>query len=870
MRNIVLLLCIAFWSTLSAYDMPSGGNLSTSIYNSVNIITGEYCNNDAAKQYPQIEYYELGDNDVGDITISIDNPEDLRIGKVKLLLAPIGENSSPMIMNRFFYFDEHTDVYNALDHRTTFFHSNQQQISAIEYYNEAKQLHHVERFFWNHSFESPKLTSHAYEDGEGTVVLCQTIKYNSNGQIIQESLYGNLTGKNNAPILLEDTGFPFENGIEVYQTHYTYSEEAPYPLIMIHEDNGNTTQYVFDSDNHKLLTKLVSDISKVRIRHLFSYDENGRIVKTTIDDGSSKDPNNLSDVTEQYITINFYQNDPECILPKMTEEWHRDLAKDTEILTKQTQFQYSGNNIIQQIVNDYRNDSVEEFHYTYDEENRQIASEDSSGNVSEYAYDMHGNKISVRQTSAEGNINAFNYTYDCANRLVRSEEFDNEGKTIATSYQYDVLGNQIAVEDTFGNVTSCSYDAFSLVSITYPTMTNDQNQSINLSETRRYDIFNRVTSVTDAQKNTTQTTYNVRGKPTHIHYSNGTDEKFEYNLDGSLAVAKAKDGSTSKFKYDYLARITDMESCNASGTITNHTQNCYKGFHFLPKDKEASDKPLENGSSTTVLDALYGVYKQFAYITSKLTTFLKNYSYEKAIQPEVDQVALDVFGKTYLAMSGYYADAPDAGIYGNREFGNHVRVTAINGILNLRNNCINTVKALSDTHGGINIHYVFNPTEGWASDMFKATLAKFGYVSPQVKLLAETWRKLIEEMGGVNGGGIIVHYAHSIGGTNTVLAKAFLSPEEQKMIHVVSVGSASMIPNEGFASAINYISRRDFVACVSLLLSVFHPSPEGDTHVSIVGSHLDGWPVIDHLLTGETYLRAIEVLGKKFIDQHGP
>lgn len=347
--------------------------------------------------------------------------------------------------------------------------------------------------------------------------------------------------------------------------------------------------------------------------------------------------------------------------------------------------------------------------------------------------------------------------------------------------------------------------------------------------------------------------YNSFNYKTNYYYSDNLINKIEYY-----------DEENKLDHIELFLRNAEMnphdQKKNGIGSVTLHT-DC--------QEKIASNK--NESYSSLFMEAVETIVTKFNTISDQLSHYLKKYSFEESIKPEAEAFALDTFGQTYLAMSGYYVDETDAGIFGKGEFNSNVRITAINGILNLRHDCISTIAKLSDAHGGINIHYVFHPTGGWGSDMFNAALAKMSYISPQVKLLAKTWRELIQEMGGTENGGEIIHYAHSIGGTHTDLAKSLLTPEEKKMIHVITVGSASMITNTGFGSVVNYVSRRDGVGGISYILSLFQsPASNEASQVMIVGSHFEGWPLIDHLVTGETYLKVMNLLGEKFVGRHGP
>lgn len=286
------------------------------------------------------------------------------------------------------------------------------------------------------------------------------------------------------------------------------------------------------------------------------------------------------------------------------------------------------------------------------------------------------------------------------------------------------------------------------------------------------------------------------------------------------------------------------------------------------------------GSNPVTNIDLYGSFSQtvswvsaYSYWDSFLTSagnvfssadqFVKDYlSYESYIEPTIDEWASTIFGEAMLVIMGYWNDDLDVGIYGKGEMSDNVRVTVINGILNIRTWAENNARLLSKTHGDINVHYIFRPTRGWTQDLVKGTFVKFGYPSEEARLLARTWKQLIQEIGGVNSGGIIVHYAHSIGGADTSIARQFLTPEEQKMIRVISLGSPMIIPHGGFHSVINYMSLRDGIffldplAHLSTLFSHDHNIIYLDTYWGI--------PIIDHLMNRGSYKTLLETLGQEF------
>lgn len=204
-------------------------------------------------------------------------------------------------------------------------------------------------------------------------------------------------------------------------------------------------------------------------------------------------------------------------------------------------------------------------------------------------------------------------------------------------------------------------------------------------------------------------------------------------------------------------------------------------------------------------------------------------------------------GDTLFNISGYYREQPFSGVYGHGEMYDKKRITFINGILNNRDFMLENLQMISSAHGGCNVHFTYRATSGWVKDFLTSTLIKLGYVSSDARSLARLWKGLIHDMGGTQGGGVIIHYAHSIGGTETLMAKRYMSLEEQRMIHVVTFGSATMVPEGGFRSVINIVSVRDGV-CYLDPWRYAMAALGIQKNVIFIGNMRDGAPLVDHSL----------------------
>lgn len=303
---------------------------------------------------------------------------------------------------------------------------------------------------------------------------------------------------------------------------------------------------------------------------------------------------------------------------------------------------------------------------------------------------------------------------------------------------------------------------------------------------------------------------------------------------------------------------------------------------WLPKNGSLSYPWMETISCSQMWERIANAfYSCFKYLQLSAHQTRMKWSAElklpEPIAHALEKIAKALLGgSTYLLMGPHFEET-QIDSYGGREIHDKVRVTFINGILNTSAMMHESLNFISETHGGVKVHYVFRPTEGWTWDIsravvIKTALAFLGFRSLHAHLLAKLWKDLIEEMGGIGSGGVIIHYGHSLGGTETDRARAFLTLEEQKMIRIVTFGSSTMVRNEGFQSVINIVSVNDGVSSCFLeplghLRNYFDPN----SNIRFYGSRLKApyWPA-DHLLNGATYGPLVREFGEKFLVEFSP
>lgn len=472
--------------------------------------------------------------------------------------------------------------------------------------------------------------------------------------------------------------------------------------------------------------------------------------------------------------------------------------------------------------------------FNYDALNRLTAVHSDDGLTYRYQYDFYNRRLSKTCIDSTGNqLWIENYIYDGLNEI---GSYDEKGAI----KQLRVLGEGLGAE--IGSAI-----ALELNNKIYIPIHDHRGSICALIDAETHDVVEEMY-------------YSAFGEEQHFFYHNLSPWRFS---------SKRLDPESKLIffgKRYYDPSTSQWITLDPLRTIEGSSPYCY-----------ASNNPLSRIDPYGLFSLNFlwtKFYSKFSTIKQKLSQLLDpfstfvndNLSLEANFKNSIEQHALDFFGRNTLLLHGFYLDKEELGTFGQGEIHDKVRITLVNGILNARYDVLESAKMISECHGGNNIHYIFRPTEGWSFDFVKSMLVKYGWVSPQAKQLAARWRELISEMGGTQGGGKIIHYAHSIGAADTLLAKGLLSPEEMRMIQVYTFGSPSLLAPGGFYSVHNYVSKGDAVSYLDpfqYVRSVLNPS----SHISFLPS---SWPIplIDHQLTFPSYSSILEVLGQQFLDNY--
>jgi RHS repeat-associated protein len=257
----------------------------------------------------------------------------------------------------------------------------------------------------------------------------------------------------------------------------------------------------------------------------------------------------------------------------------------------------------------------------------------------------------------------------------------------------------------------------------------------------------------------------------------------------------------------------------------------------------------------------------FRKVARRAYTFLPTNPMKRSwfddFRPYFEGAAFKLADADFWTRIGYNPDPTSVLVTDDQEASDKVRITLINGILNTYSSVTENATTISRYHGNVAVHYLYSASAGFTADLLHAFFAEIGFVTKQARLLADTWKKLIADMGGPGKGGMIIHYAHSLGAGDTYRALQLLTPAEKKMIRITTFGSPFLIQNDGCGDVLNYVASHD-------------PVPWFDVvgYVKAFFGHRDNVHFIpskarlEHLLDSEAYGSKLQELGKKFQEEH--
>lgn len=608
-------------------------------------------------RFLDIYYYEHGDEK----------------GRVRKLRAPVGVDHKPITTHKFSYelcigenekgqkelWGGSTTVLDAVGNKTVYKFSYNQRLADIEKYTANNSLYSIEQLFW-YPKEVSQISSKGYFSAlDHEWIFFRKYEYDERGNVLQEKLYGNLSGWNVTP-LKHCVGSP--SGAEEDCRYFGYDGVD---RLIAEANQHQQILYTYVGLSELVSSKLTLTNSSVCKREGYWYDDNGVLIREVIDDGYTQDLNNLAGVTERKIRTVVPRQEYPFGLPQIIEEKYLDLATGQEVLLKKTVNSYSPlGHLIRQELYDANNRFVHSYCWEYDDHGNLLKEVDPLGREVLRRYDDNDNLIFEQGTNLSYHKE---FTYDFSNRLILEEEVHGD-KRLAVRHRYDYLNNRVATIDWYGNETNYLYDEFSrLIQIRYPLVKDETGNLTNPIVQMTYDVMGYVTSKTDPRGYLTKTKNTIRGQPALVEYPDGSKEITIYTLEGQIKQTTARNGLTQKYTYDYQFRPIKTECYSLSGELIS-TQYCtYNAFHLTSEtdgkgnvtlysyDGAGRLKEKIKGKERSVhyYDALGRIHQTWEY-TSETEYSVQTWEYD-LLDRVIEERTEDASGKV-LRRQGYAYD----------------------------------------------------------------------------------------------------------------------------------------------------------------------------------------------------------------------
>lgn len=506
----------------------------------------------------------------------------------------------PHYFYTFHYLDHCTEVINQSHLKTRYYFDQRKQLCSIERFDEQNKLYRKEQKFWGLSKDNAGLLlAKTIADGNGRIFSYRAFTYDGRGNVNEERLYGNLTGKEEASLQVSEQGKLISENEYDLKT-FCYSEDGFNLLTQMGDSKGGRVLYIYQEGTNLLKEQFICNKNEIKKRLFKFYNEDGVCIKEIEDDGSQRKEKEIygSSVTERHIKeIKPKKHLPGVGLPEVIEEKALDLKERKEILVKKlvNSFDAQGHLLY---CDTY--DSTGTFAYREERAYQALGEPsyeiDRAGKRIDYTYDTEGRK---RSASFLGKHVL--YTYNQEGLLIEEKEI-SDGQERTSFYDYDKEGRKIAIIDYLGGLTSFKYDEFGrLIQVAHPEVMDENEKIIRPTFTYTYDIFGNVITIQDPLGYLIKKCYNLRGSPTHILYPDGSYELFKYDPEGSLHRSLTRDQILTVYEYDYAGRLAYAETSTTA----------------------------EKGVSSFLASRSYK-YNGFRCINEKIDNFVRRYKFDPA------------------------------------------------------------------------------------------------------------------------------------------------------------------------------------------------------------------------------------------------
>ena len=214
--------------------------------------------------------------------------------KVKSVTTPAGLSGTTS--TQFAYENDYTEVYGPGNRKVLHRFDQNFQLVAIEHYIDGL-LYRIDKKYWGRKKNAGNLMSTAVEDENENIFYCKSFIYDDKdkGNIIEEREYGNLTGNDRNPIVLDEDGIPASNQ-EPHLKTYSYFSTDKEDVVVQKDSKGSGIEFIYKKGTNLLLRKACLKETTRKKKWFYEYNSDGVLVRVQVDDGCLDDPKSTSDL----------------------------------------------------------------------------------------------------------------------------------------------------------------------------------------------------------------------------------------------------------------------------------------------------------------------------------------------------------------------------------------------------------------------------------------------------------------------------------------------------------------------------------------------------------------------------------------------
>ncbi len=489
--------------------------------------------------------------------------------KVQRIEAPLGTQGELIPIARFIYHPGVTEVIDAEGLLTKYFYQESLPY-LIEYYDQKQELSSSTKFIWCDG----KLKSKIKLYPSGKASFSKLFDYDSLGNVTKETFFGNLTGSCSGPFVMQKDGSL--DGAESFTKTFVYDLKLNL-LLKEEEESGRCIEYTYKENTNLLLQKLTFDNHGLYQRELFFYDEDHLLCGEIVDDGFSKDPSDLSNVTQRFIKRR--ELDPNSGLPICIRELYLDLNSMEECLIKKTLYSYSTTlKVTEEQIFDANDQYCYTLYFDYDDYGNLIKKTTPEQRVNSYQFDTLGRLIECKEVGKSKK----HIKYTPSGKISEEYEMDSQDQARITNYTYDIKGRLISKTDYLNQSTKQIYDSFGhCVQTQLPATWDEHGELFILKVDFSYDMDGNLIRYQNPLGQAHHTAYTSFRKPYLIIQPDGSCTKHTYSKYNTLERTDHPDKSYTTFCYDGWYRMTQKSTFSSCHELLSEEYWDYDSFHLL-------------------------------------------------------------------------------------------------------------------------------------------------------------------------------------------------------------------------------------------------------------------------------------------------